>query len=217
MRARQFDAGEGENAMGRITAFLKTTALGGLLILLPLVLFYLMFAELLELVVALATPIADLFPKHLMDGVHFPVLVALVLIFGISFLLGLVIRLEAGRNLGRWIERKTLQRLPLYNTLKSLTDSMLDMERSGSFRPALLRSPDGDREIAYLVEEHEEGLATVLLPWAPTPMAGSVKIVRRDRLEILDASFADVTRVLSNWGIGVREIVGNGKNPGERE
>ena len=202
--------------MGRVTGFLKTTALGGILVLLPLLLFYLMFVEILQLVVALAIPIADLFPKKLMEQVNFPVLVALILIFGVSFLLGLAIRLEAGRSLGGWIERNTLQRLPLYNTLKSLTASMVDMEQSGSFRPALLLSPDGDKEIAYLVEEHGDGLATVMLPWSPTPMAGSVKIVRRERLEILNAGFADVTQVLSNWGVGVRELVGEGKSSADK-
>ncbi|MGB3097302.1 MAG: DUF502 domain-containing protein [Candidatus Deferrimicrobiaceae bacterium] len=198
--------------MGKIMSFLKTTALGGILVLLPLLLFYLMFVEILELVVALATPIADLFPKKMMENVNFPVLVALVLIFGVSFLLGLAIRLEAGRSLGGWIERNTLQRLPLYNTLKSLTASMMGMEQSGLFRPALLVSPNGDREIAYLVEEHKDGLATIMLPWAPMPMAGTVKIVRRDRLEILDAGFGDVTQVLSQWGVGVRDIVGERKS-----
>ena len=86
--------------MGRCTGFLKTTALGGLLVLFPLMLFYLLFDEILELVVAFATPIADLFPKQMMERVQFPVLVALILIFGVSFLLGLAIRLEAGRKLG---------------------------------------------------------------------------------------------------------------------
>lgn len=194
--------------MGKIMSFLKTTALGGILVLLPLLLLYLMFVEILELVVVLASPIADLFPKQMMERVYFPELVAIVLIFGVSFLLGLAVRLEAGKNLGGWIERKSLQKLPLYNTLKSLTTSMVDMHQSGSFRPALLVSPDGDREIAYLVEEHDDGMATVMLPWAPTPMAGSVKIVRRDRMEILDAGFGDIARVLSHWGVGVRDIVG---------
>jgi len=202
--------------MGKIMSFLKTTALGGILVLLPVLLFYLMFVEILELVVALATPIADLFPKKMMENVNFPVLVALVLIFGVSFLLGLAIRLEAGRSLGGWIERNTLQKLPLYNTLKSIAASVVDMKQSGAFRPALLVSPDGDREIAYLIEEHGDGQATVMVPWAPTPMAGSVKIVRRDRLEILDAGFGDVTRVLSHWGVGVRDMVGEKKSaPGK--
>ena len=203
--------------MRKIMSFIKTTALGGILVLLPLLLFYLMFVEILQLVVVLATPIANLFPKKVMENVNFPVLVALVLIFGVSFLLGLAVRLEAGRNLGGWIERNTLQKMPLYNTLKSLTASMVDIGESGLFRPALLVSPNGDREIAYLVEEHKDGLATVMLPWAPTPMAGTVKIVRRERLEMLDATFADATQVLSQWGVGVRDMVGKGKSGTEKE
>ena len=43
--------------------------LGGLFVLLPLILFYLLLAEMLELVVALATPIADLFPKRTFDQI----------------------------------------------------------------------------------------------------------------------------------------------------
>ena len=54
---------------------------------------------------------------------------------------------------------------------------------------------------------HGDGRATVMVPWTPTPMAGSVKIVPADRLELLDASLGDVTRVLSQWGVGARELV----------
>ena len=43
--------------------FLKTCFLGGLFVLLPLLLFYLLFSELMDIIVALATPIADLVPE----------------------------------------------------------------------------------------------------------------------------------------------------------
>ena len=51
--------------MKNITEFIKTSLIGGLFVLLPLILFYLLLAEMLELVVMLATPIADLFPEGL--------------------------------------------------------------------------------------------------------------------------------------------------------
>jgi hypothetical protein len=52
-----------------------------------------------------------------------------------------------------------------------------------------------------------------MLPSSPTPMAGSVKIVARDQIEILDARQSEVTRVLSPWGFGTRELLGNQKKP----
>ncbi|MGD2011309.1 MAG: hypothetical protein PVI76_09445, partial [Desulfobacterales bacterium] len=71
--------------MKQLLEFLKTSLTGGLFILLPLVLFYLLFSELLEVVVALATPIADLFPKGTFDQVKMPVIIGIILIIGASF------------------------------------------------------------------------------------------------------------------------------------
>ena len=48
--------------MKNLLEFLKTTAMGGLFVLLPVLLLYLLLSEALDLIVALATPIADLFP-----------------------------------------------------------------------------------------------------------------------------------------------------------
>ena len=78
--------------MKTITGFLKTCLVGGLFVLLPLLLFYLLFSEVMGLVVALATPIADLFPKGTFDKLSNPVIVAILLLLGSSFLFGLALR-----------------------------------------------------------------------------------------------------------------------------
>ena len=205
--------------MEKITEFLKTTALGGIFVLVPLLLLYLLLTEALGLIVALATPIADLFPKGTFDEADFLVLIALFLIVGASFLIGLALRFSIGRRLGDWIGRNILDRLPVYNVLKQLTMGFVHTEDGAAFRPAVLSSPDGERELAYLIEDHGDGQVTVLVPWAPTAFAGSVKILDRDRVEVLDTNLADFTMVLSHWGVGVRDLVGKtgpGGDSGER-
>ena len=69
--------------------FLKTTTLGGLFILLPLLLLFLLLSEVMDLLVGIATPIADLFPQGTFDEAKFPVILALLLLIGTSFLIGL--------------------------------------------------------------------------------------------------------------------------------
>ncbi|MFC1828840.1 DUF502 domain-containing protein, partial [Thermodesulfobacteriota bacterium] len=172
-------------------------------------LLYLLLTEALQLVVVLATPIADLFPKGTFDKPAAPVLLGLILIVGVSFAIGLVLRSETGKTLGRWIERATLDRLPGYTVLKSLTGSFKGTEEGGAFRPALLTSSDGTRELGYVVEEHKDGYATVLLPWAPTPFAGVIKIVEQNRVELLDTNLAEFTETLSHWGVGARDLLGS--------
>jgi uncharacterized membrane protein len=193
--------------MKQLLEFLKTTALGGLFVLLPLLLLYLLLSEALGLIVVLAEPIADLFPKGTFDETKYPAEVGLILIMGVSFLIGLALRSENGRRLGRWIERMVLNRLPVYKALGSLVTGFGEAGKEGTFKTAVLNSSDGEREIVYVIEDHGDGQHTVLKPWAPTAFSGSVKIVNQNRLEILDANLGDVSRVISHWGVGVRDLL----------
>jgi uncharacterized membrane protein len=194
--------------MRQLFDFLKTSLIGGLFILLPLVLFYLLLSELLEVVVALATPIADLFPKGTFDQVKMPVVIGVILIIGASFLFGLALRSASLRRLGLWIERTLLDRLPLYNAVKRMGRGLVGAQEDSAFRSAIYSSSSGEKEIVYVIEEHGDGQMTVLFPWAPASFAGSVKIVSADRIEILKTSFGDASRVIAHWGVGARELLG---------
>ena len=66
--------------MKNLLSFFKLTALGGLLVVLPLMVFYLLVGELLDLVVALAMPLVALFPENFFARVNAPLLVAVLLI-----------------------------------------------------------------------------------------------------------------------------------------
>jgi len=122
--------------MKNILDFLKTTIIGGLFVLLPIILLYLALSETLEVLVLLATPIADLiFPGHF-EKTEFPVLVALVLLVLISFILGLLMLSDIGRRFGNWIERIILGKVPGYNAIKSLTKGFTSSQDNSSFKPA---------------------------------------------------------------------------------
>ena len=194
--------------MNRIMGFIKTTLIGGLLVLLPLMLVFLLIKELAELTIALATPIADLFPKGTFDQAQFPILIAVLLILLISFAFGLAVRMIYLRRLGRWVERTFLDRLPIYSAVKRLSQGLLGARETSVFQSAVMTLRDGEREVVYVVEDHEDGEVTVLVPWAPASFAGSVKIVQRSSIEMLDASLGDASRVLSHWGVGAGKLLG---------
>lgn len=192
--------------------FLKTTIIGGLFVLLPVLLFVMLLDEAIGMLVGLATPLADLFPEGTFDNLRFPLLAAVTLITGTSFLLGLVMRASPGKRVLSWIEQNTLGRLPAYNMVRTLTAALLQTDAT-VFKPAMLVAEDGTRQPAYLVEDHGDGHCTVLVPWAPTPFAGSVKVVPRDMLQLLEVSLADFTRALSHLGVGLHEMLDQGGKP----
>jgi uncharacterized membrane protein len=194
--------------VNKVVEFLKTSLIGGLFILLPLVLFYLLLSELLQVVVALATPIADLFPKGTFDQIKMPVVIGIILIVAASFLFGLAVRSVSLRRFGLWIERTLLERLPLYNAVKRMGRGLLGAQEDNAFRTGVFTSPNGEKEIVYVIEDHGDGQMTILFPFAPASFAGSVKIVSADRIQILEASFGDASRVIAHWGAGARELLG---------
>lgn len=55
---------------------------------------------------------------------------------------------------------------------------------------------------AFIVEELDDGRYTVLVPSVPTPAAGSLLIVARDRVHPLDTPLTQAVKVISHWGVG---------------
>ncbi len=117
--------------------------------------------------------------------------IALGLVRGGATLLRRAIRAEiAGVRFGHWVEGLILNRLPGYAAIKRLTRGLTNTDEKVKFIPALLINNDGDLDIVYLIEDRGDGMATVLLPWAPAPFAGSVKIIDRNRLQMMDANLS---------------------------
>ena len=193
--------------MKSILTFVKLTAQGGLLVLLPLLLFILLLMEIVELVVGLATPIADLFPAGTFDDPQHPVALAVILLFGASLLIGVIMQSQAAVRLGNWIQARTVGKLPLYRFVKSLVSGLLGAEKAASFQPALFAVGDEIKEIVYVVEDLGGGELAVLFPYAPTGFAGPVKIVPQDRIQKLDASLGDVSLMLNHMGLGAGRLL----------
>lgn len=59
--------------MKRVLSFVKLTTQGDLLVLLPILLFILLLTEIVDLVVGLATPVAELFPASTFENPEHPV------------------------------------------------------------------------------------------------------------------------------------------------
>ena len=199
--------------MKKITEFLKTTILGGLFVLLPVILVYLALSEVLDVLVAMATPIADLFfPGHFEES-EFVVIIAIALLISLSFILGLIMLSDTGRRFGDWIERIILDKVPGYNAIKSLTKGFASSEDDSTFKPALLKSADGEKEFVYIVENVDDNNLAILVPWSPTPFAGSIKIIPKVRVEPLAVNMGKLTEVLSHWGVGSKDILSEKSEP----
>jgi len=187
--------------------FIKSALVNGLAILLPVVLVFLGIKEIFALLVNIATPIADMFPAGTFDHVKETEIIAVLLIMGLAIILGVLSKLKAGQVLGRSIEKHTLYKVPMYRMLKSLVGAFLNLETEDSFKPALLENANGDMEPIYIIEDRGGPRVVVLVPWAPTAFAGSVKLVQRERIHYLDVTLDEFSLSLTHLGTGMSELL----------
>ena len=60
---------------------------------------------------------------------------------------------------------------------------------------------------AFIIEELEDGRFTVFVPSVPTPFAGAVYVLSRDRVHPLDVAFTQAVQAVSRWGSGTKDLV----------
>ena len=187
--------------------FLKSALVNGLAMLIPVVLVFLAIKEIFELLVNVATPIADLFPPGTFDHVKETEILAVLLIVGLAIFLGILSKLKAGRVLGHSIEKHTLFKIPMYRMLKSLVGAFLNLESEESFKPAFIENDSGDMDPAYVIEDRGRPRVVVLIPWAPTAFAGSIKLVKRECIHYLDVTLDEFSLSLTHLGTGMSELL----------
>jgi len=155
----------------------------------------------------MAEPIADMFPSRYFDDLKWPGVVAAFLIIGASFVIGLAAKLSFLASLGHKFETTILYRVPMYRMLKIISGSLVNAGKSEVI-PAIVKDGSGGGDPCYVMEEHDNGLATVLIPWSPASFAGSIKVVPRSQLEYLNCTIDEYSRSISFMGVGVAECLG---------
>ncbi len=188
----------------------------GFMVMLPFLISYILLGGLFDALMALTQPLIDILPAGIFPDAwthRFAAAVALVAIF---FLAGLAARTAMGRRLGNWIEDRVLTRFAPYNVLRSFSRRITGRDIPDELQPALLESNPGVRALAFIVENPAEGDLTVFVPLAPTPGIGTLQLVSRDRVEILDAPFMEAAGCLFNWGAGMGKLLQGSRSADSR-
>lgn len=185
--------------------FLKTALFGGLGILLPILLLIIVLKEFVELLIGLATPIADLLPKKVIESIPETEVLAVLLIVAASLFLGLLSTIPVARAAGEAFEQRILSKIPVYLPLKSLLQALLGSDQAERFQPAFVGNDDGSLEPCYIVEDVGRPRLLVLVPWTPASFAGSLKLIPRDRVHPVDLTFDEFSLAIGHFGVGLHE------------
>jgi uncharacterized membrane protein len=188
--------------MKHLREVVTDTVIGGMFVVVPVYLATVLLVKGMASAAGLVRPIAALLP----DWLPAERLLSLLLVLALCFAVGAAVRTRTGRAARERMERVFFERLPGYGLLRSLTQRLAGDSDEAAWRPALVEIEDA-LVPAFVIEEVDDARLAVFVPSVPTPLAGAVYILGRERVHVLDVPFTQAIRTVSRWGSGSRELV----------
>jgi len=183
--------------MKSLREFVVSALVGGIFIVVPVYLAIVLLLKGMQSAARLVKPFAAMLP----DGLPAEGVLSLLLVLLVCFVVGAAVRTRAGRA-----ARERMERLPGYGLLRSLTQRLAGDTAESAWQPAMAEIEDA-LVPAFIIEALADGRYTVFVPSIPTPFAGAVYVLGRERVHPVDVPFTQAVRAISRWGSGTGELV----------
>lgn len=196
--------------MKRVKQFFKTTILGGVIVLLPVVLTFFFLRWVFYFITGLIEPVTRVLIEQSKLQKYIADILVIAIIVLICFVIGLVVKTRFGRFLYQTVEDKILEIAPGYNLFKETIKQLLGRERAPFSTVALVQifgANCSTMMTGFVTDEHPDGYCTVFIPSALTPTSGQIYHVEKQYVHIVDASVEDTMRTIISCGMGSQKML----------
>jgi uncharacterized membrane protein len=185
--------------------FIVTTAIGGLLFLVPIgFLLYLLFKA-VGVMMIVAKPMAEWLPIDTIGGVALANVIAITAVIVVCFLAGLVARNALASGVVRSLESKVLMKIPGYTIIKGIKGGF-EKEETDRFKPVALALGSAER-IGFEIQKLPDGRSMVYIPSVPNTWSGITQVLPADQITYLDTSVTAVMELVERYGLGVDDLL----------
>lgn len=196
--------------MRRTVNFVKTTAIGGLVVILPLAVILFVTGEILLTLYSASLSIieSERTPGIVRDNPVLVIASGLGILLGACFVTGLVVQTRLGQYLRDWFKEKVVNRIPVIRAVTRITERFAGVEGE-DFAPVEIDvHDDGIALLGFLVERLPDDRCAVFVPTSPVTTVGNVLIVAPDKLRYIDANISDAVTAISQWGVESTRLYG---------
>lgn len=196
--------------MRQIFDFVKTTAFGGAIFLLPFAAALLVVVKAGKMAVDSVTPLAEKLPFPKGEAVIAIYVVGALLLALVAFAAGLFARsLSIKKDAASFLEDKVLNKLPPYVALRKYTDRLagLEAKTNEDLKPVVLVRMNNGWQLGFLADAFNDGQVAVFMPGAPDPSSGVVQIVSANHITPLNISYIDALACLEQSGRGLPKLL----------
>ena len=192
----------------RSIQFLRTTAIGGLLFLLPLIVVAALVSQVAPILLEVSAFLHDYLPDTNSISISTIVSAVLTLLVILCFIAGMIARWSISQRLTKLFEKNLLLLFPRYAILKDQMADTIGGEENRPDTQSVLVTLADRQMIGFESERSEDGKKVVVyLPGAPDTWAGSTIIVESSQVITLDRTFGETVSIHENMGRGSLEFI----------
>ena len=195
--------------MKQLGEFLKTTIMGGLLVLFPLIACLFVILKIGELLTSFIKPLLSFVPQTRLIGVAVADVASVLILILLCFIAGLFMKTSLGGVLGTRVSR-LLDKIPGYNVFVRVSRIVFDRD-DASGTPVVVQRGE-NRQLGFMMEETDTEELTIFFPDAPGLFSGTVEIVKASNVQRLNISAGQVARVIASFGVGTSTLLANRKS-----
>ncbi len=198
--------------MNRFKEFVKSTVLGGVLVVLPLAIFFFALTWIFGLVRTAISPLTNIvMQKSPLQGIVADILVVALLI-AVCFSVGVIVRTKLGKWLYLLLESNVFLKVPGYSLIKETVSQFLGNKKSPFSSVALVQIFGNETLVSgFITDEHKDGTRTVFVPTGPNPTSGNIYHLPKDLVHPVDVSVEDTMRSIISCGAGSSTLISKRK------
>ena len=186
--------------MQRLKNFVKSTVIGGLLVVLPTGILLGVMAWLINTVRGFLSHL----PGRNADEKSLALDILAVLLLIVScFVIGVLVRTRLGKFIYSLIETNILAKAPGYSLFKETVFQFLGTNKSPFSSVALAQIFGNETMVScFVTDTHEDGSRTVFVPTGPNPTSGNIYHLEAKYVHPVDVSVEDAMRSIISCGAG---------------
>jgi uncharacterized membrane protein len=194
--------------MKKTSSFIKTSLLGGFIVLLPISILIAVCTWIYSFITNLIQPLTNLLLAQSDLKEIIADFLAIFIIIIISFFLGIIVKTKLGKLLYELIENNILYKIPGYSMIKETILQFLGDKKSPFSSVALVNIFGNDTMLtAFITDEHEDGTKTVFVPTGPNPTSGNIYHIKNEYVHPINVSIEDAMRSIISCGNGSKILI----------
>ncbi len=194
--------------MKKIQAFIKTSLLGGFVVILPIAVLVGAFKWIFNFITTIIQPLTNLLmvKSDVKEILGHLIVISIILL--LCFILGILVKTKIGKFLYDFLENSLLIKIPGYSLVKETALQFFGDKKSPFSSVALANIFGNDTLVtAFITDEHKDGSFSVFIPTGPNPTSGNIYHLKSEYVHKIDASVEDTMRSIISCGSGSSNLI----------